>query len=89
MAPIDPTVQLDRRSGQTGGDEAFVVTFADLNCLVCVGALGLDHITAAEFATLWDAFAPGAIFAITVHEELAHAGERLTRHASSFRGGNA
>lgn len=42
-----------------------------LNCLVCVAALGFDHLPTAEFADLWDAFAPGAILAITVNETLA------------------
>lgn len=46
----------------------------DLNCLVCVAALGFDHIKATHFAELWDAFPARAIFAITVNEQLAEPG---------------
>ncbi len=46
----------------------------ELDVLLCVAALGFDHITAAQFAELWDAFPPGAVFVITVNEELAQAG---------------
>jgi SAM-dependent methyltransferase len=45
-----------------------------LNCIVCAGALGLDHIEAHSFAELWDLLPPGAMFALTVHEDLAQPG---------------
>lgn len=42
-----------------------------LNALVCAGALGLGHITAASFDRLWSAFPPGALFSTCLHEDLA------------------
>ncbi|MBA3747190.1 MAG: hypothetical protein H0W96_06805 [Solirubrobacterales bacterium] len=45
-----------------------------LNALVCAGALGLGHISAGTFHRLWSAFAPGAWFAVSLHEDLAQPG---------------
>jgi hypothetical protein len=45
-----------------------------LDALVCAGALGLGHITADAFGSLWAAFPPGAVFAASVHEDLARHG---------------
>lgn len=45
-----------------------------LNALVCAGALGLGHITADSFHRLWSAFAPGAWFSVSLHEDLAEPG---------------
>ena len=45
-----------------------------LNALVCAGALGLGHITAASFHRLWRAFPPGAWFSVSLHEDLAKPG---------------
>ena len=45
-----------------------------LNALVCAGALGLGHITAASFHRLWCAFPPGAWFSVSLHEDLAEPG---------------
>jgi len=45
-----------------------------LDALVCAGALGLDHITADAFGALWAAFPAGAVFAASVHEDLAEPG---------------
>jgi SAM-dependent methyltransferase len=45
-----------------------------LNCIVCAGALGLDHIEANSFAELWDLLPAGAMFALTVREDLAQPG---------------
>jgi predicted TPR repeat methyltransferase len=42
-----------------------------LNCIVCAGALGFEHIEAQSFTELWELLPPGAIFALTVHEDLA------------------
>ena len=45
-----------------------------INCIVCAGALGFDHIEAHSFAELWELLPAGAMFALTVHEELAQPG---------------
>jgi hypothetical protein len=45
-----------------------------INCIVCAGALGFEHIEAHSFAELWDLLPPGAMFALTVHEDLAEPG---------------
>jgi hypothetical protein len=45
-----------------------------LNALVTAGALGLGHISADSFHRLWSAFAPGAWFAASLHEDLAEPG---------------
>ena len=45
-----------------------------INCIVCAGALGFEHIEAHSFAELWELLPPGAIFALTVHEDLADPG---------------
>jgi hypothetical protein len=45
-----------------------------INCIVCAGALGFEHIEAHSFAELWDLLPPGAMFALTVHEELVEPG---------------
>lgn len=45
-----------------------------LNCIVCAGALGFEHIEAHSFAELWELLPPGAMFALTVHERLAQPG---------------
>jgi predicted TPR repeat methyltransferase len=45
-----------------------------INCIVCAGALGFEHIEAHSFSELWDLLPPGAIFALTVHEDLAQPG---------------
>jgi SAM-dependent methyltransferase len=45
-----------------------------INCIVCAGALGFEHIEAHSFAELWDLLPPGAMFALTVHEDLAQPG---------------
>jgi hypothetical protein len=54
--------------------ERDVVVEHGLNALVCAGALGLGHITAASFARLWDRFSPGSWFVVSVHEDLAAPG---------------
>jgi len=46
----------------------------DLNCIVCAGALGFDHIEARSFVELWELMAPGAMFALTIHEDLGEPG---------------
>jgi len=45
-----------------------------INCIVCAGALGFEHIEAHSFMELWELLPPGAIFALTVHEDLAQPG---------------
>jgi hypothetical protein len=45
-----------------------------INCIVCAGALGFDHVEAHSFTELWDLLPPGAMFALTVHEQLAQPG---------------
>ena len=45
-----------------------------INCIVCAGALGVAHIEAHSFAELWELLPPGALFALTVHEDLADPG---------------
>ncbi len=45
-----------------------------INCIVCAGALGFEHIEAHSFAELWDLLPPGALFALTIHEDLAQPG---------------
>jgi hypothetical protein len=45
-----------------------------INCIVCAGALGFEHIEAHSFAELWDLLPPGAMFALTIHEDLAQPG---------------
>ncbi len=45
-----------------------------INCIVCAGALGFEHIEAQSFAELWDLLPPGAMFALTIHEDLAQPG---------------
>lgn len=45
-----------------------------INCIVCAGALGFEHIEATSFAELWDLLPTGAMFALTVHEDLAQPG---------------
>lgn len=45
-----------------------------INCIVCAGALGLQHIEARSFVELWDLLPAGAMFALTVHEDLAGPG---------------
>ena len=51
-----------------------VIRELGINCIVCAGALGFDHIDAQSFAELWDLLPPGAMFALTVDEDLAHPG---------------
>jgi len=51
-----------------------VVRELGLNCIVCAGALGFAHIEARSFMELWDLLPPGALFALTVHEDLAQPG---------------
>lgn len=46
----------------------------DLDCIVCAGALGFEHISAQSFARLWDLLPSGALFALTIHEDLARPG---------------
>ncbi|MGI8728686.1 MAG: hypothetical protein ACR2LK_01570 [Solirubrobacteraceae bacterium] len=46
-----------------------------INCIVCAGALGFEHIEATSFAELWDLLPAGAMFALTVHEDLAQPGQ--------------
>jgi hypothetical protein len=45
-----------------------------LNCIVCAGALGFEHIEAHSFVELWELLPPGAMFALTVREDLARPG---------------
>ena len=45
-----------------------------INCIVCAGALGFEHIEAQSFTELWDLLPPGAMFSLTVHEQLAEPG---------------
>lgn len=45
-----------------------------LNCIVCAGALGFEHIEAHSLAELWELLPPGAMMALTVHEQLAQPG---------------
>ena len=45
-----------------------------LNALVCAGALGLGHISAAGFHRLWMLFPPGSWFSVSLHEMLAAPG---------------
>ena len=45
-----------------------------LNALVCAGALGLGHITAASFDRLWSEFPAGSLFSASVEESLAEPG---------------
>jgi hypothetical protein len=45
-----------------------------INCIVCAGALGFEHIEAHSFAELWELLPQGAMFALTVHEDLADPG---------------
>ena len=45
-----------------------------INCIVCAGALGFEHIEAHSFAELWELLPAGAMFALTVHEDLADPG---------------
>jgi hypothetical protein len=45
-----------------------------LNGLVVAGALGLGHISADSFQRLWRAFADGAWFSVSVHEDLVAPG---------------
>lgn len=51
-----------------------IVRELGINCIVCAGALGFDHIEAGSFAELWDLLPPGAMFALTVHEDLVTPG---------------
>jgi hypothetical protein len=51
-----------------------VVRELGINCIVCAGALGFEHIEARSFTELWDLLPPGALFALTVHEQLARPG---------------
>jgi len=51
-----------------------VVRERGLNALVCAGALGLGHITAASFGRLWAQFPTGALFSASVDEGLAKPG---------------
>lgn len=51
-----------------------LVRSRSLNALVCAGALGLGHITAASFARLWSEFPSGSVFAASVEESLAEPG---------------
>jgi SAM-dependent methyltransferase len=45
-----------------------------INCIVCAGALGFEHIEAHSFVELWELLPPGAMFALTVHEDLSQPG---------------
>ena len=45
-----------------------------INCIVCAGALGFDHVEAHSLSELWDLLPPGAMLALTVHEQLASPG---------------
>jgi hypothetical protein len=45
-----------------------------LNAVVCAGALGLGHISAAGFHRLWCAFPPGSWLSVSLHEDLAEPG---------------
>jgi len=45
-----------------------------LNALVCAGALGLGHISAASFDRLWSEFPAGSLFSASVEESLAEPG---------------
>ena len=51
-----------------------VVRELGINCVVCAGALGFEHIEAHSLVELWDLLPPGAMFALTVHERLAEPG---------------
>jgi len=51
-----------------------IVRELGINCIVCAGALGFEHIEAGSFAELWDLLPPGAMFALTVHEDLVEQG---------------
>ena len=42
-----------------------------LNAVVCAGALGLGHISAASFDRLWSEFPAGSLFSASVEESLA------------------
>ncbi len=53
---------------------AELVAEHELNGLVAAGALGLGHISAASFHRLWSAFAAGALFSVSVPENLAQPG---------------
>ena len=53
---------------------ADLVRSHELNGLVCAGALGLGHITAASFARLWEHFPEGSWFSASLHESLAEPG---------------
>lgn len=53
---------------------ATLVRELGVNCVVCAGALGLGHIEARSFTELWDLLPPGAMFALTAHEDLARPG---------------
>ena len=56
-------------------DPVALVERHGLDALVCAGALGLGHITAEAFGALWAAFPAGAVFAASVHEDLAGTGD--------------
>ena len=45
-----------------------------LKALVCAGALGLGHISAASFDRLWSEFPAGSLFSASVEESLAEPG---------------
>ena len=45
-----------------------------LNAVVCAGALGLGHISAASFDRLWSEFPAGSLFNASVEESLAEPG---------------
>jgi len=53
---------------------ADLVRSHELNGLVCAGALGLGHITAASFARLWEHFPAGSWFTASLLESLAEPG---------------
>jgi len=51
-----------------------LVRSRSLNALVCAGALGLGHISAASFDRLWREFPAGSLFSASVEESLAEPG---------------
>ena len=61
-----------------------------INCIVCAGALGVAHIEAHSFVELWELLPPGAMFALTVREDLARPGASdIGDELAALRGGAA
>lgn len=56
------------------GELGTLIRELGINCIVCAGALGFEHIDAHSFIELWALLPPGALFALTVDEHLAQPG---------------